>query len=84
MIKRILKIWFTIAMYELGKWLGRELYYKLSANDEVDKAPNDYANESDQYDINGVETMTGWIVLIPIVYLIWIVVKSEEGRSDNN
>ncbi|WP_414715256.1 transcriptional activator RinB, partial [Staphylococcus capitis] len=24
MIKRILKIWFTIAMYELGKWLGRE------------------------------------------------------------
>ena len=27
MIKRILKIWFTIAMYELGKWLGRELYY---------------------------------------------------------
>ena len=23
MIKRILKIWFTIAMYELGKWLGR-------------------------------------------------------------
>ena len=55
MIKRILKIWFTIAMYELGKWLGRELYYKLSANDEVDKAPNDYANESDQYDINGVD-----------------------------
>ena len=54
MIKRILKIWFTIAMYELGKWLGRELYYKLSANDEVDKAPNDYANESDQYDINEV------------------------------
>lgn len=54
MIKRILKIWFTIAMYELGNWLGRELYYKLSANDEVDKAPNDYANESDQYDINGV------------------------------
>ena len=30
------------------------------------------------------ETMTGWIVLIPIVYLIWIVVKSEEGKSDNN
>lgn len=54
LIKRVLKIWFTIAMYELGKWLGRELYYKLSANDEVDKAPNDYANESDQYDINGV------------------------------
>ncbi|WP_414715236.1 transcriptional activator RinB, partial [Staphylococcus capitis] len=23
MIKRILKIWFTISVYELGKWLGR-------------------------------------------------------------
>ncbi|MCI2791052.1 transcriptional activator RinB [Staphylococcus pettenkoferi] len=54
MIKRILKIWFTIAVYELGKWLGREFYYKLSANDEVDKAPDDFANKSDQYDINGV------------------------------
>lgn len=54
MIKHILRLLFTLAMYELGKWLGRELYYKLSANDEVDKAPNDYANESDQYDINRV------------------------------
>lgn len=36
MVKRILKIWFTIAMYELGKWIGREVYYKLTANDEVE------------------------------------------------
>ena len=44
MVKRILKIWFTISVYELGKWLGREVYYKLSANDEVDKAPLDFKN----------------------------------------
>ncbi|MCG1100021.1 transcriptional activator RinB [Staphylococcus epidermidis] len=36
MIKRIIKIWFTISMYELGKWIGREVYYKLTANDEVE------------------------------------------------
>ena len=41
LIKRILKIWFTIAVYELGKWLGRELYYKLTANDEVE-VPKDF------------------------------------------
>ena len=50
MIKRILKIWFTIAVYELGKWLGRELYYKLSANDEV-KVPKDF-NENDHAHLN--------------------------------
>ena len=41
LIKRILKIWFTIAMYELGKWIGRELYYKLTANDDVE-VPKDF------------------------------------------
>ena len=45
MIKRILKIWLTIAMYELGKWIGREVYYKLTANDEVEM-PKDF-NEDD-------------------------------------
>lgn len=53
MIKRILKIWFTIAMYELGKWIGRELYYKLTANDEVE-VPKDFASNGDQEDLNGV------------------------------
>ena len=49
MVKRILKIWFTIAMYEIGKWIGRELYYKLTANDEVE-VPKDF-DENDQIDI---------------------------------
>ncbi|MGZ9420431.1 transcriptional activator RinB [Staphylococcus epidermidis] len=53
MAKRILKIWFTIAMYELGKWIGRELYYKLAANDEVE-VPKDYVSINDQIDLNGV------------------------------
>ncbi len=53
MIKRILKIWFTIAMYELGKWIGREVYYKLTANDEVE-VPKDFASEWDQINLNEV------------------------------
>lgn len=52
MIKRILKIWFTIAMYELGKWMGRELYYKLTANDEVE-VPKDFG-EHDHVHLNGL------------------------------
>ncbi|MCG2285087.1 transcriptional activator RinB [Staphylococcus epidermidis] len=52
MIKRILKIWFTIAMYELGKWIGIELYYKLTANDEVE-VPKDF-DEYDHTHLNGI------------------------------
>ncbi|MEB5628940.1 transcriptional activator RinB [Staphylococcus capitis] len=53
MIKRILKIWFIIALYELSKYLTNELVVKLQSEDDVE-APSDYARESDQYDINGV------------------------------
>ncbi|MGD3975824.1 DUF1381 domain-containing protein [Xanthomonas citri pv. citri] len=52
MIKRILKIWFTIAMYEIGKWIGRELYYKMTANDEVE-VPKDF-DENDHAHLNGI------------------------------
>lgn len=41
MIKKLIRLWFTIAMYELGKWIGREVYYKLSENDDVE-VPKDY------------------------------------------
>ena len=50
MIKKLIRIWFTIAMYELGKWIGRELYYKLTANDEVE-VPKDFYHKNDQIDI---------------------------------
>lgn len=53
MIKHISKLIFTLAMYELGKWIGRELYYKLTANDEVE-VPKDFALNGDQVDLNGV------------------------------
>ena len=54
MIKRILKIWFIIGMYELSKYLTNELIVKLQSEDDVE-VPSDYARESDQYDINGIK-----------------------------
>ena len=52
MIKRLIKIWFMIAMYELGKWTGREVYYKLTANDDVE-VPKDFS-ENDHVHLNGL------------------------------
>lgn len=53
MIKRLAKILFTIAMYELGKYLTNTIIVRLQAEDDVD-VPSDYARVSDQYDINGI------------------------------
>lgn len=55
MIKRILKIWFIIGMYELSKYITNELIVKLQSEDDIDTAPKDFARESDQYDINGIK-----------------------------
>ncbi|MGW0218986.1 transcriptional activator RinB, partial [Micromonospora chokoriensis] len=46
MIKRIMRIWFTIAVYELGKWIGREVYYKFTSYDSV-KVPKDFYEKKD-------------------------------------
>lgn len=52
MIKRILKIWFTIGMYELGKYVTNVVidYYKYK-QDEVEQAPQDF-NEYDHTHLN--------------------------------
>lgn len=52
MIKRILKIWFIIALYELSKYITNEVIVKLQSEDDIDAAPKDFSSESDQYDIN--------------------------------
>lgn len=46
MIKKLIRIWFTIAMYELGKWIGRKVYYKLTSYDGI-KVPKDFYEKND-------------------------------------
>ena len=55
MIKRILKIWFVIAVYELSKYITNELIVMLQSEDDIDTAPNDYALETDQFDLNRIK-----------------------------
>lgn len=52
MIKRILKIWFIIAVYEFSKYITNELIVMLQSEDDIDTAPNDYALNGDQADID--------------------------------
>ena len=55
MIKRIIKIWFIIAVYELSKYITNELIVMLQSEDDIDTAPKDFALETDQYDLNRIE-----------------------------
>lgn len=55
MIKHILKDLFLIAMYELGKYLTSLLITILESEDDIDTAPNDFASEWDQYDLNRIK-----------------------------
>lgn len=52
-IKHILKLLFSLAVYELSKYITNELIVKLQSEDDVE-VPSDYARESDQTDLNGV------------------------------
>lgn len=50
MIKRILKIWFIIGMYELSKYLTNELIVMLQSEDDIE-APKDF-NKHDHIHLN--------------------------------
>lgn len=54
MIKRIIKIWFIIAVYELSKYITNELIVLLQSEDDID-APKDFALETDQFDLNRIK-----------------------------
>lgn len=50
MIKHILKLLFTLATYELGKYVTEQLLIKYTSNDEVE-APKDF-NKYDHIHLN--------------------------------
>ncbi|MDS3908765.1 hypothetical protein RJB73_04450 [Staphylococcus hominis] len=52
MIKRTLKVWFIITVYELSKYITNELIVMLQSEDDIDTAPSDFALETDQFDLN--------------------------------
>lgn len=54
MIKRIIKIWFIIAVYKLSKYITNELIVILESEDDID-APKDYASIDDQIDLNNIK-----------------------------
>lgn len=54
MIKRTLKVWFIIAVYELSKYITNELIVMLQNEDDIDTAPKDFASEWDQIDLNKI------------------------------
>lgn len=55
MIKYISKLLFTLAMYELGKYVTSLLIIKLESEDDIDTAPKDFASEWDQIDLNKIK-----------------------------
>ena len=55
MIKRIIKIWFIIVVYELSKYITNELIVMLQSEDDIDTAPKDFASEWDQIDLNKIK-----------------------------
>lgn len=55
MIKRIIKIWFIIAVYELSKYITNELIVVWQSEDDIDTAPKDFASEWDQIDLNRIK-----------------------------
>lgn len=55
MIKRTLKVWFIITVYELSKYITNELIVMLQSEDDIDTAPSDFALETDQFDLNSIK-----------------------------
>lgn len=55
MIKRIIKIWFIIAVYELSKYITNELIVVWQSEDDIDTAPKDFALETDHFDLNRIK-----------------------------
>ncbi len=79
MIKKILRLIFLLAMYELGKYVTEQVYIMMTANDDVEE-PSDFAKFSDQSDLMRAEVSEqmmweivaiGILILITLLYVIY-------------
>lgn len=55
MIKRLIKFIYLVGMFALGMYLTKQAIVILESEDDIDTAPNDYALETDQYDLNRIK-----------------------------
>lgn len=55
MIKKLVKLITLASISVLGIYLTRYMIVILESEDDIDTAPNDYALETDQFDLNRIK-----------------------------
>lgn len=55
MVKKLVKLITLASISVLGIYLTRYMIVILESEDDIDTAPNDYALETDQYDLNRIK-----------------------------
>ncbi|MDS3898537.1 transcriptional activator RinB [Staphylococcus hominis] len=54
-IRTIFNTILAITVWEVGRHLLNSIIIKLESEDDIDTAPNDFALETDQYDLNRIK-----------------------------
>ena len=54
-IRTIFNTILAITVWEVGRYLLNSIIIKLESEDDIDTAPNDFALETDQFDLNRIK-----------------------------
>lgn len=54
MLKKLIKTIYLMSMLVIGMYLTKQVIVILESEDDIDTAPNDFAMDGDQIDLNGV------------------------------
>lgn len=55
MFKKLIKTVYLMSMLVIGMYLTKQAIVTLESEDDIDTAPNDYALETDQFDLNRIK-----------------------------
>lgn len=55
MVKNLVKLITLASMIALGMYLTKQAIVILESEDDIDTAPNDFALETDQFDLNRIK-----------------------------